>query len=177
MKLLVVVMCAVFLLCGVGSCVADGLNDVVGVSYRADSEIALAVRDGSLCYRDIEWHIWTDSSETFRIVFDDKELRAGVVDGMKIVNTTVDAVGPHVYGVTVGGVFREYRVLVINVSAEEFVIAEYEESALDVHMSSSALLWTKIRVLVVTMVFFFASFPVIFQYVIDRKEKEARQIV
>lgn len=172
----VLIICSVSIVAMCGKCEGE-VADCVGVSRKDNSRIVLAVVDNGMVYADIEWHLFCNDSVEWSIDIDGKELRRGLMEGVRIVNTTVAESGSHKYSVYVGMTVFEYDVKIINASVEDYLIEEWQSEHMDVHMSTAEWLWVQIKVHLITMAFFLLPFPFVFGWVVKRKEKGVRQVI
>lgn len=150
---------------------------VAGISTIDDSRLALGVQDRGIAYMGINWTLFARQTSSGSITANDVILWQGTVDGVTEIRTRAKAAGATTYEIEIGEFTKRIRVTTINTTAEDWVKDNVLHGGHMITINSLELFWLTIKTHALTMIFFFAPFPLVFVYVRMRKEMEARQIV
>lgn len=149
----------------------------VGLSYYPESVIVLGVTENGICYPNINWTLFSMDTTKYTIASDGMLLTNGTIQGAIRVTTNMTSDGLHRLTVTIGATTFAWNVIVINESAEVWVGENVYGMAKNIRVSPTDLLLLQLKTFAIAIAFFFVPFPVVFPYIVKRKEMEARQLV
>lgn len=149
-------------------------NEVVGVTYREDSRLALAFCDGCLVYeRAVVYLIGYGNAS---IDVDGVVVWSGVVNGSDKVHVVLPA-GLITVSVSFGSDLFVYDLKVKNKSVEATAVEEFGEVVPEISMTELELLIEVVKVHAVSIFFFVLACPLMFWIVKRAKEMEIVQAV